>query len=59
MLGFFLDCGIQNLTEKKLKELFIFANAGASLITTKKGTLKVIPEKTEIEVLINEGGFKS
>ena len=58
MLSFFLDCGARNLTEEKLKELLIFANAGASLITTKKGALKVMPEKAEIEALINKGGCK-
>lgn len=59
MLSYFLDCGVKNLTEEKLKELLIFANAGASLITTKKGALKVMPEKAEIEALIEEGGCKS
>ena len=31
-----------------LGELLLFANAGASLITTRKGALKVMPEKSEI-----------
>lgn len=51
-LGYILEHGIKNLTEENLRELIIFANAGASLITTKKGALKVIPEKSEIEALI-------
>lgn len=53
-LGYILEHGIENLTEKNLRELIIFANAGASLITTKKGALKVMPEKSEIEALIND-----
>ncbi len=52
-LGYILEHGIDNLTEENLRELIIFANAGASLITTKKGALKVMPEKSEIEALIN------
>lgn len=51
-LGYILEHGIENLTEENLRELIIFANAGASLITTKKGALKVMPEKLEIEALI-------
>lgn len=53
-LGYILEHGIDNLTEENLRELIIFANAGASLITTKKGALKVMPEKSEIEALIND-----
>ena len=30
-----------------------FANAAASLITTKKGALRVMPEEKEIKELIN------
>ena len=51
-LGYILEYGIENLTEENLKELIIFANAGASLITAKKGALKAMPEKSEIEALI-------
>ena len=53
-LGYILEHGIDKLTEENLRELIIFANAGASLITTKKGALKVMPEKSEIETLIND-----
>ena len=40
--------GIENLTELQLKEMLVFANAGASLITTRRGALKVMPEEKEI-----------
>ena len=40
--------GIENLTGENLTDMLIFANAGASLITTRRGALKVMPEKTEI-----------
>lgn len=51
-LGYILEHGIENLTEDNLKELLTFANAGASIITTRKGALKVMPDKEEIELLI-------
>lgn len=44
--------GIDSLTEEKLKQMLVFANAGASLITTKRGALRVMPEKEEILNLI-------
>ncbi len=51
-LNYLLEHGLDNLTEENLTELLTFANAGASLITTRKGALKVMPEKDEIESLI-------
>jgi len=46
--------GIDDLTETQLKEMLVFANAGASLITTRRGALRVMPEKEEIERLISK-----
>lgn len=43
--------GIEDLTEEQLADMLIFANAGASLITTRRGALKVMPEKQEIDAL--------
>lgn len=54
-LNYLLEHDIDNLTEENLTELVIFANAGASLITAKKGALKVMPDREEIEALIREG----
>lgn len=51
-LNYLLEHGLDDLTEENLTELLTFANAGASLITTRKGALKVMPEKDEIESLI-------
>ena len=51
-LNYILEHGLENLTEDNLKEMLTFANAGASIITTKKGALKVMPEKEEIEKVI-------
>ncbi len=52
MLNFVLEKGLDDLTESDLAEMLIFANAGASLITTRRGALKVMPEKEEIEKII-------
>lgn len=52
-LGYILEHGIEHLTEENLKELLTFANAGASIITTRRGALKVMPRKEEIEALIS------
>lgn len=47
-LNYVLEHGLDNLNEHDLKELLTFANAAASLITTKKGALKVMPEREEV-----------
>lgn len=53
MLNAVLEKGLDRLTEKDIKEMLTFANAGAALITTKRGALKVMPEKEEIEALLS------
>lgn len=52
-LHFVLEKGLEDLTETDLTEMLRFANGAASLITTKKGALKVMPSKEEVETLIN------
>ena len=49
VLNYVLDNGLENLTEERLKEMLTFANAAASIITTKKGALKVMPTKADVE----------
>lgn len=51
-LNYVLEHGLDNLTEENLTELLTFANAAASLITTKKGALKVMPKKEEVLAFI-------
>ncbi len=51
-LNYILDHGT-DLTDEQLKELLTFANAGAALVTTRKGALKVMPERWEIEALLS------
>ncbi len=52
VLHFVLQYGMEHLTEEILHDMLRFANAGASLITTRKGALKVMPTKHEIEMLL-------
>ena len=47
-LNYVLEHGLCNLTAENLTELLTFANAAASLITTRKGALSVMPEKQEV-----------
>lgn len=51
-LNYVLEHGLEALTEENLRELLTFANAGASLITTRKGALRVMPSEEEIRGLI-------
>ncbi len=46
-----LKYGLDNLTEENLLELLTYANAAASLITTRKGALKVMPALDEVKLL--------
>ena len=55
-LNYVLEHSLENLTEDNLKELLTFANAGASLITTRKGALRVMPSRDEVEAFIRERG---
>lgn len=54
ILNYVLKHGLEHLEEKQLSEMLIFANAAASIITTRKGALCVMPEKEEILSLIEE-----
>ena len=47
-----LEHGINDRKDDDVKKMLTFANAAASLITTRKGALRVMPEKGEIEAVI-------
>ncbi len=51
-LHYVLKYGIDNFDKLKLLEMLTFANAAASIITTRKGALRVMPSLAEIEELI-------
>lgn len=48
VLNTVLEKGIDSLTEDDLHEMLRFANAASSIITTRKGALKVMPKQEEI-----------
>ncbi len=51
-LHYVLENGLENLTEEGLRRMLTFANAAASIITTRKGALRVMPEMDEVERFI-------
>ena len=52
VLHYVLEQGLREYSKEELKAMLAFANAAASLITTKKGALRVMPEKQEVDNLI-------
>ena len=54
-LSFLLEHGLSGLTDGQLTELLRSANAGAGLVTTKKGALASMPDRAEIEALLAAG----
>lgn len=55
-LNYILEHGLEDLKEEDLQNMLLFANAAASLITTKKGALKVMPKKEEVDQFLKENG---
>lgn len=55
-LNYVLEHGLDDLTEENLLELLTFANAAASLITTRKGALRVMPSRQNVLDFIAESG---
>ena len=51
-LHYVLKYGLDNLDEEKLTEMLTFANAAASIVTTRKGALRVMPDVEEVEAFI-------
>ena len=51
-LHYVLEYGLDGLNEERLKEMLTFANAAASIITTRKGALRVMPQVDEVKRFI-------
>lgn len=51
-LHYVLQYGLHNLDEEKLAGMLTFANAAASIITTRKGALRVMPEEKEVRKFV-------
>lgn len=52
VLDFVLEHGLDDWKEADLEEMQTFANAAASIVTTRKGALRSMPDKEEIDHLI-------
>ena len=52
VLNFVLEHGVEDLTEDDLAAMLRFANAAAYIVTTRKGAIRSMPEKAEVETLI-------
>lgn len=52
VLNYILENGISELTIDQRKEMLSFANAAAYLVTTKKGALRSMPDRTEVEGIL-------
>lgn len=53
-LNYILEHDFENLTEEQLGEMLTFANAAAAIVTTRKGAIRAMPEKEEVEKLIHQ-----
>ena len=56
ILHMILSHGIHDLDEQTLREGLKFANAAASIVTTRKGALRVMPEEKQVLQFLAERG---
>ncbi len=52
ILHFVLEYGLTNLTRERLEDMLVWANAAAALVTARKGALRVMPRREEVERLL-------
>ena len=52
VINYVLEHGLEDLGEEDLRQMLRYANAAASLITTRKGALRVMPQPEEVERLL-------
>lgn len=57
VLHYVLEHGLRDYSEEELTRMLTFANAGASIITTRKGALRVMPSGAEIDALVKKASF--
>ncbi len=51
VLDFVLEHGLDDLSVGDLRSMLVFANAAASVVTTRRGALRVMPTREEVEEL--------
>lgn len=54
VLNFVLEHGLKGLTEADLGAMLKFANAAAYIVTTRKGALRAMPERAQVEAICNK-----
>ena len=52
VLNFVLEQGLEGLTADGLTAMLRFANTAAYLVTTRKGAIRAMPERTQVEELL-------
>ena len=52
VLNFVLENGLDELTEKDMTAMLRFANTAAYIVTTKKGAIRSMPERGQVEELL-------
>ena len=52
--AFALDNGLDDLTDDDLTAMLRFANAAAYIVTTKKGAIRAMPDRADVEKILNE-----
>ena len=52
VLSFILEHGLDGLSDENLHDMLLAANAAASLITMRKGGIRSMPGKSEVEALV-------
>lgn len=53
VLNYICDNGLDDLTKEQLKEMITFANAAASVVTTRAGAILSMPSVDEINEMLN------
>ena len=51
VLNYVLEHGLDGLKEEQINEMLRFANAAAYLVTTKKGAIRSMPEREQVEAI--------
>ncbi|MBO6054790.1 MAG: carbohydrate kinase [Oscillospiraceae bacterium] len=54
VLNFILEHSLDNLSREDLRQMLRFANAAAYLVTTKKGAIRSMPEREQVEAVLRE-----
>ena len=55
VLNYVLEHGLDGLSEQDLTDMLRFANTAAWFVTTKKGAIRSMPERAQVESLLAEG----